>query len=279
MGAFDSLSSAIAGMQAQAFALQNISGNIANSQTTAYKSTDTSFQDLLASQSGGLDASDGVQPLSASNTTQGAIQNGQISSFMAINGGGYFSVERPASGGAGGVPSFSGASQAYTRRGDFQLDANGYLVNGAGNYLMGTAADPATGNATGGTPQLLQFNAATLPTGEGALQGVAIGQNGAVQGTFASGKTLTLANVPLSGFRGEEFLQQGDGGTLIATPQSGAAIAGASGTIVGAALESSNADVTDQFTAMIQTQQAYSANTKVVTASNEMLQTVTNMAI
>ena len=36
----------------------------------------------------------------------------------------------------GGPPSFAGSSPAYTRRGDFQLDANGYLVNGAGNYTV-----------------------------------------------------------------------------------------------------------------------------------------------
>src|SRR5437660_12769623 len=101
---------------------------------------------------------------------------------------------------------------------------------------MGNPVDPATGNPTTGTPQLLQFNAASLPTDQGTLQGVSIGQNGEVQGTFASGKTMTLATVPLSSFRGEEFLQQGDGGILTATTQSGAAISGASGKIVGSAL-------------------------------------------
>jgi len=75
MGIFDALYNAVSGLQAQSYALQNISGNIANSQTTAYKTTDTSFQDLLASQFTGVDTSDGVQPLSASNTKQGSIQN------------------------------------------------------------------------------------------------------------------------------------------------------------------------------------------------------------
>ena len=48
MGIFDALTTAVAGLQAQSFALQNISGNIANSQTTGYKETDTSFQDLVS---------------------------------------------------------------------------------------------------------------------------------------------------------------------------------------------------------------------------------------
>ena len=45
MGIFDALNTSVAGLQAQSFALQNISGNIANSQTTGYKETNTSFED------------------------------------------------------------------------------------------------------------------------------------------------------------------------------------------------------------------------------------------
>ena len=47
MGAFGSLSAATGGLLAQSFALQNISGNIANSQTPAFKAVGTSFQDLM----------------------------------------------------------------------------------------------------------------------------------------------------------------------------------------------------------------------------------------
>ena len=47
MGLFDALTSAVSGLQAQAFAMQNISGNIANSQTIAYKGINTSFEDLI----------------------------------------------------------------------------------------------------------------------------------------------------------------------------------------------------------------------------------------
>ena len=48
MGIFDALTTAVSGLQAQSFALQNISGNIANSQTTGYKETDTYFEDLVS---------------------------------------------------------------------------------------------------------------------------------------------------------------------------------------------------------------------------------------
>lgn len=47
MGLFDALTSAVSGLQAQSFAMQNISGNIANSQTIAYKGIDTNFLDLI----------------------------------------------------------------------------------------------------------------------------------------------------------------------------------------------------------------------------------------
>jgi len=277
VGAFDSLSSATTALQAQSFALQNISGNIANSQTTAFKTVDTSFQDLLDAQL--LGAAGGVQAVSTeSNTRQGTTQTSSIASNMAISGDGYFSVDGPTTVNASGQPSFAAATQEYTRRGDFQLDANGYLVNGDGNYLMGTPLD-ASGNPVGGASQPLRFNAASLPSGQGALLGISIGTNGTIAGNFASGQQIALATVPLSSFSGEDFLQQHADGTVSATALSGAAFTGATGTIVGGALESSNVDIADQFTAMIETQQAYSANTKIIATTNEMLQTATNMVL
>ncbi len=57
---------------------------------------------------------------------------------------------------------FNGVTD-YTRRGDFQVNANGNLVNGAGYYLMGVAVDPKTGNPTGNVPQVLQFQNNFVP--------------------------------------------------------------------------------------------------------------------
>jgi flagellar hook protein FlgE len=278
MGLLDSISVGVSGLQSQSFALQNISGNIANSQTTAYKTTDTSFQDFLYAQTAGTTSPDGANALSSSNNlTQGSIQNSSISTNMAISGDGYFSVEAPSSTDASGNPSFSGTTTEYTRRGDFQLDSNGYLVNGAGQYLMGSSVD-ASGNPSG-SQQLIQINSSTLPTGDGTLQGVTVASNGNIEGSFSGGQTVALGNVSLSTFRGEGFLQQNPDSSFSPTAESGTAIAGASGTIVGGALESSNTDITDQFSTMIQTQQAYSANTKVITVSDQMLQTLTSMQI
>lgn len=162
MGIFGALTTAVTGMQAQAFALQNISGNIANSQTTAFKRTDTSFTDLLQDNIPSKQIAGNTVALSRqTNTVQGDVQNASVPTFMAINGGGFFVVQKPDSF-ADGRPNFSGVD-LYTRRGDFTLDQNGYLVNGAGYYLMGIPVDATTGNLAGSVPEMLQFQNGFLP--------------------------------------------------------------------------------------------------------------------
>jgi flagellar hook protein FlgE len=163
MGLFDALTSAVSGLQAQAFAMQNISGNIANSQTIAYKGVDTNFEDLLSGDSvASQQVAGGVLASSvASNTVQGAIQTATSSTDIAINGSGYFLVQSPTSYN-GTTPVFSGID-SYTRVGDFSQNAQGYLVNGAGYYLEGIALDPTTGNPVGSVATPLQFQDNFLP--------------------------------------------------------------------------------------------------------------------
>ncbi|MDE2286078.1 MAG: flagellar biosynthesis protein FlgE, partial [Hyphomicrobiales bacterium] len=60
MGIFDALTTAVAGLQSQSFALQNISGNIANSQTTGYKGTNTYFEDLVSAAATNQQTANGV---------------------------------------------------------------------------------------------------------------------------------------------------------------------------------------------------------------------------
>ena len=162
MGIFGALTTAVTGMRAQAFALENISGNIANSQTTAFKRIDTSFVDLIPDGDPMKQLAGNVVANSrATNTVQGDIQSASITTFMAINGQGFFVVEKPDNF-VDNRPSFSGVD-LYSRRGDFQLDQNGYLVNGAGYYLMGIPVDPTTGNLSGSVPTILQFQNGFLP--------------------------------------------------------------------------------------------------------------------
>jgi flagellar hook protein FlgE len=117
MGIFDALNTAVAGLQAQSFALQNISGNIANSQTTGYKETDTYFEDLVSAATLGQQTANGVIAGSVStNTVQGTIQGTSVSTDMAINGDGWFVVSNP-TGTSDNQPVFSGVDD-YTRAGE-----------------------------------------------------------------------------------------------------------------------------------------------------------------
>jgi flagellar hook protein FlgE len=162
MGIFDALTTAVAGLQAQSFALQNISGNIANSQTTGFKETDTAFEDLVSAAAANQQTSSGVTAQSvATNTVQGTIQSTAVSTDMAINGDGYFVVAKP-TGQQDNQPVFSGVND-YTRAGDFQLNSNGNLVNSAGYYLQGIPIDAATGNPVGSSPQVLKFSNDFVP--------------------------------------------------------------------------------------------------------------------
>ena len=121
MGIFGALTTAVTGLRAQSFALENVSGNIANSQTTAFKRIDTSFEDLIPDAPPSTQTAGSVAAFSRmTNTVQGDIQSASIGTFMAISGDGFFVVEKPSSV-VDGRPVFAGIDR-YTRRGDFQPD-------------------------------------------------------------------------------------------------------------------------------------------------------------
>ena len=111
----------------------------------------------------------------------------------------------------------------------------------------------------------------------GQLQSVAINNSGIVVGTFSNGQNIDLAQVTLSHVNGTNYLKALDGGAYEVTDLSGPAIIGASGKISGSSLEGSNTDIADEFTKLIVTQQAYSANTKVITTANQMVQDLLNV--
>ncbi len=206
MGIFDALTSAVAGLQAQSFSLQNISGNIANSQTTGYKETDTAFQDLVSQAALNQQTSGGVIASSvATNTVQGSIQSTSVATDMAINGAGFFVVAKP-TGLTDNQPQFSGVDD-YTRAGNFQMNSSGYLVNSAGYYLMGIPVDASTGNPQGSVPQVLQFNNNFIPA----------------QATTSINYNLNLPSAPTSG-----QISPADFGN---NPIAGAEILGTGGTI------------------------------------------------
>lgn len=157
MSIFGAMSTAVAGLQAQSFALENVSGNIANSQTTGFKRVNTSFADLVFDQPARHEMAGSVTSFSQlTNTIQGGLQTTGISTNMALNGEGYFVVAR-SEGTNNGQPVF-GAIDLYTRRGDFALDRGGYLVNGAGYTLQGFAIDSTTGRPSSSDPRPIQLS-------------------------------------------------------------------------------------------------------------------------
>jgi flagellar hook protein FlgE len=111
----------------------------------------------------------------------------------------------------------------------------------------------------------------------GSLQTVSIGDDGKVVGQYSNGRNVNLAQITLATFTGANFLKRSDGGTFTVTSQSGPPVYGKGGDIQGSALEGSNADIADEFTKLIVTQQAYSANTKVITTANQMAQDLLNV--
>jgi flagellar hook protein FlgE len=163
MGIFGALTTSVAGLRSNSYALENISGNIANSQTTAFKRVDTSFLDLVPQAGTSQQVAGSVTSQSRlTNTQSGSVQSASVSTYMAINGEGFFAVQKPGSF-TDNNPVFTGVNN-YTRRGDFSLDKNGYLVNGAGYYLQGVPIDPTTGNPVGSTPTVLKFQNDFLPS-------------------------------------------------------------------------------------------------------------------
>ena len=100
MGIFGALTTSVAGLRANSYALENISGNIANPQTTAFKRIDTSFLDLIPQTGVTQQLAGSVTSKSRStNTIQGSVQSSSVATYMAINGDGFFAVQnwaRPA---------------------------------------------------------------------------------------------------------------------------------------------------------------------------------------
>ena len=162
MGIFGALTTAVTGMRAQSFALENVSGNIANSQTTAFKRMDTSFVDLIPDEQPSKQLAGNVVANSRpTNTVQGDIQSPRSAPSWRSTATASSWSQKPSSF-VDNRPVFDGID-LYTRRGDFQPDKNGFLVNGAGYYLMGIPVDPTTGNLVGSVPKLLQFQNDFLP--------------------------------------------------------------------------------------------------------------------
>ncbi|MDG6095721.1 flagellar basal-body rod protein FlgG [Acetobacter sp. AN02] len=258
-----SLDVAATGMQAQSNNVAVISNNIANMTTTGYKRRRAEFQDLIyqdirrvgtmSSDSGNLVPAGaqiglGVRTAGVYRINeQGTLEQTSNSLDLAIEGQGYFQVTLPS------------GEYAYTRDGTFSLSNDGNLVTADG-YLLNPGIN-------------IPNNAQTIT----------VDQTGQVQ-ISVSGQTaaITVGQLQLATFQNENGLAAIGQNLFTETQSSGNAITGAGqsvgfGSIRQGFVEQSNVNVVTEITDLITAQRAYEMNSKVITASDEMLQTLSNL--
>ena len=130
----------LSGLNASSKNLDVIGHNIANANTTGFKSSRAEFADLVASSmgaGGGANYGIGVEVAAvAQQFSQGNVTVTGNNLDVAINGNGFFKVQQ------------ADGSAAYTRAGNFKLDKTGDLVTNGGAQVMGFRVDPATGLST-----------------------------------------------------------------------------------------------------------------------------------
>jgi flagellar basal-body rod protein FlgG len=255
-----SLNIAATGMLAQQLNVDVISNNIANLNTTAFKSQRAEFQDLLYQneRQGGATSSDtgtivptgiqigtGVKPAAIYRmTTQGTLLNTNNPLDLAIQGHGFFQITQP------------DGTTAYTRAGSFQLSPTGEIVTADGYVVQPGVTLPALTTA------------------------VSININGQVIAQVA-GQTnpQTVGQLQLATFPNEAGLSASGGNLFTQTAASGAATTGNPGTnnigtIQQGFLETSNVNIVGEITNLIAAQRAYEMNSKVIQTSDQMLSTL-----
>jgi flagellar hook protein FlgE len=162
MSILGAMFTAVSGLNAQSRSLGNISDNIANSQTVGYKKVDTRFSDIITISNKSLNLPGGVvaSPYYA-NALQGNINQTQSTTNLAVSGNGFFVVSRPTD--QNGTSTTFSALPYYTRAGDFEVNRDGYVVNGGGYYLNGWAVDQTTGVPDTGSLAPIQITQLTTP--------------------------------------------------------------------------------------------------------------------
>ncbi|MGI4940955.1 MAG: flagellar hook-basal body complex protein, partial [Janthinobacterium lividum] len=157
MSLLGAMNTAVSGLSAQSAAFSNISDNVANSQTTGFKGTDTSFIDYLTTSTATENQSGSVSTRpDYTNDVQGSISTSTDATAMAIDGQGFFAVSQATGTTTAGSTLFNPTTE-YTRDGDFTLNKSGYLVNSAGEYLNGWPVD-STGAVVQGSVAPIQIN-------------------------------------------------------------------------------------------------------------------------
>jgi flagellar basal-body rod protein FlgG len=250
------------GLEAQQTQMDTISNNLANVSTTGFKRSRTVFEDLLyqtmrqpgeatsqqTSAPSGLQVGTGVRPVATERIhTQGNLQQTGNKFDVAISGEGFLPILLP------------NGSIAYTRDGSFQADSQGQLVTASGYAMQPPINIPADAEsvniASDGTVSIRQPGAAALV------------QIGSIQlATFVNPGGLTSKGGNLY----EESASSG--AAKFNLPGTNGA-----GTLTQGYLETSNVNVVEELVNMIQTQRAFEINSKAITASDQMLQKLSQL--
>ena len=284
-----SMFAGVSGLRSHQTMMDVVGNNIANVNTAGYKASRVTFGDTLsqmqrggaaggplgATGPGGLNAMQvglgvKINAVDTVNTT-GATQVTNRPTDMALQGEGYFIVD-------------AGAGPVYTRAGSFSPDQTGRITDPSGYVLQGyaPAADGTFDSAGPLTSIAPRIGQPTANSGTATLTGYAIGGDGTITGTFDDGVPRPIARVALATFpnpgglvrMGDNHLR-GDvnsGPATVGVPNEG----GRGGLTVGA-LEMSNVDLAQEFTNLIIAQRGFQANSKIITASDEILGDLVNL--
>lgn len=258
-----SLSTAATGMLAQQLNVDVIANNIANMNTTGFKRARAEFQDLIYSQQnrvGGDTSADATKSASGIQigsgvraagvyriNEQGALQQTGNRFDIAVEGRGYFTVALP------------GGEKAYTRAGSFQLSDVGELVTPEGYRV-----EPGI----------------TVPQ---EATDVVVSKTGLIQVKMPGSTQLqTVGQLELAAFVNDAGLEALGSNLFKETPASGAPTTGmpgsdGMGTLAQGFVEGSNVSAVAEITDLIKAQRAYEMNSRVVKASDEMLQSTSNL--
>ena len=250
------------GMDAQQFNLDVITNNLSNSSTTAFKRVQPMFQDLLYTTLRSAGSAANAQNLlptglqigagaAVTSTERNNIQGGLLQTGnqldLAIQGNGFFQIQ------------LADGTLAYTRNGQFSKSATGQIVTASGNVVAGAGVIPATATS------------------------ITINQAGLVQYTLQGNiNAIQAGQITMANFINPAGLQALGGGNFIPSPASGTAqnnIAGTNGmgTLNQYYIEQSNVNVAEELVNLIASQRAYEINTRAVTATDQILQRVSNM--
>jgi flagellar basal-body rod protein FlgG len=250
-----SLRTSASGMAAQQRMIDVIANNLANVNTTGFKRSRMSFEDVLyetlqGPRSATAQGSEGVGAVQIGKGVrigavmrlhgQGAPETTQRPLDVAIEGDGFFQVRRP------------DGTTAYTRDGSFTLSESGMLVTNGGHAVLPSITVP--GDATSVT---------IAP--DGTVSAIAAGNQSPVE----------LGRIELARFVNSCGLLSIGENQYAETPAAGQPMTGSPqedgfGRVLQGALETSNVEIVQEMTDMIAAQRAYEINAKAITASDEM---------